>query len=230
MGIGDWHGFDKWFRPIAELFTPAKCTLCGKLMEDKTEDICPQCRVEAAVFVHQPWHITHVKKWCTLWLYRGNVRSALIRFKFVRRPGYGTVFGRELGQKLKNEDIPVDVITWVPTGFLRKRKRTYDQVELIAREVGWQLGIPVQKLMRKTRNNRRQSGLRGKTARRKNVAGVYAPTDEAQIAGKRILLIDDIVTTGATLSEAAGVLKNAGAKAVYGACVASASDPTFRPD
>ena len=118
----------------------------------------------------------------------------------------------------------------MPTGFLRKRKRTYDQVELIAREVGWQLGIPVQKLMRKTRNNRRQSGLRGKKARRKNVAGVYAPTDEAQIAGKRILLIDDIVTTGATLSEAAGVLKNAGAKAVYGACVASASDPTFRPD
>ena len=199
-------------------------------MEDRAEDICPQCRIEAAVFSHQAWRVTHVKQWCTLWLYRGNVRNALIRFKFMRRPGYGTVFGRELGQKLKKTDYPVDVVTWVPTGFLRKRKRTYDQVELIAREVAWQMELPAEKLLRKTRNNRKQSSLRGKKARAKNVAGAYAAVDGAAIEGKRILLIDDIVTTGATVSEAAGVLKAAGAKAVYAACVASASDPTFRPD
>ena len=226
----DWHGFDKWFRPIAEFFTPAKCTLCGKLMEEKTEDICPQCRIEAMVFSHQTWRITHVKQWCTLWLYRGNVRDALIRFKFMRRPGYGSVFGRELAEKLKKENYSVDVITWVPTGFLRKRKRTYDQVELIAREVAWQLELPVEKLLRKTRNNRKQSTLRGKKARAKNVAGVYAPVEGAAIEGKRVLLIDDIITTGATVSEAAGVLMAAGAKTVYSACVAAASDPTFRPD
>ena len=199
-------------------------------MEDRAEDICPQCRIEAAVFSHQAWRVTHVKQWCTLWLYRGNVRNALIRFKFMRRPGYGAVFGRELGQKLKKTDYPVDVVTWVPTGFLRKRKRTYDQVELIAREVAWQMELPAEKLLRKTRNNRKQSSLRGKKARAKNVAGAYAAVDGAAIEGKRILLIDDIVTTGATVSEAAGVLKAAGAKAVYAACVASASDPTFRPD
>ena len=134
-------------------------------MEEKTEDICPQCRIEAMVFSHQTWRITHVKQWCTLWLYRGNVRDALIRFKFMRRPGYGSVFGRELAEKLKKENYSVDVITWVPTGFLRKRKRTYDQVELIAREVAWQLELPVEKLLRKTRNNRKQSTLRGKKAR-----------------------------------------------------------------
>ncbi len=230
MSIIDWHGFDKWFRPIAAILTPSKCTLCGRLMEDKAEDICEQCRIEASVFSHHSWRITHVKQWDTLWMYRGNVRSALIRFKFMRRPGYGTVFGRELGQKLKKENHPVDVVTWVPTGFLRKRKRSYDQVELIAREVAWQMGLPAQKLLRKIRNNRKQSSLRGKKARMKNVAGVYAAVEEAGITGKRVLLIDDIVTTGATISEAAGVLKAAGAKAVYAACVAAASDPTFRPD
>ena len=226
----DWHGFDHWFRPFADIFAPARCTLCGKLLEDKTEDICKQCRIEASVFFHHPWRISHVKKWLALWLYRGNVRSALIRFKFLRRPGYGAVFGRELGQKLKNEACSVDLVTWVPTGFWRKRKRTYDQVELIAREVAWQMGLPAEKLLKKTRNNRRQSSIRGKKARIRNVAGVYAVAEGAQIQGKRVLLIDDIITTGATISEAAGVLKNAGAKCVYGACVASAADPTFRPE
>lgn len=229
MTMIDWHGFDRWFRPIADIFTPSKCLLCGRLM-DKPEDICRQCSVEASVFSHHSWRITHVKQWCTGWLYRGRVRSALIRFKFLRRPGYGAVFGRELAQKLKKENYPVDVITWVPTGFWRKRKRSYDQVELIAREVAWQLELPAEKLLRKTRNNRRQSSIRGKKARIRNVSGVYAPEYGAKIEGKRVLLIDDIVTTGATISEAAGVLKRAGAKSVYAACVAAASDPTYRPE
>lgn len=226
----DWHKFDKYFLPVAEVFSPSRCVLCEKLMEDISLDICPQCRIAAAVFAHHPWKIPHVKQWKTLWLYRGDVRSALIRLKFLRRPSYGTIFGRELGQKLKKEPFPVDVITWVPISFWRMRKRSYDQVELIAREAAWQLELPVQKLLHKIRHNRRQASIRGKKARIANVKGVYRAMDPEAIRGKRILLIDDIITTGATVSEAARVLREAGAASVYVACVASASDPTFRPD
>ena len=192
-------------------------------MEEKTEDICPQCRIEAMVFSHQTWRITHVKQWCTLWLYRGNVRDALIRFKFMRRPGYGSVFGRELAEKLKKENYSVDVITWVPTGFLRKRKRTYDQVELIARAAAKELGVAVTPTLRKIRHNRPQSTMKDAAARRANVLGVYRVTDPAAVAGKRILILDDILTTGATLSECARTLLTAGAKEVNCATVAVAS-------
>lgn len=225
----DWHKLDQWLLPIAEFFSPARCVLCEELLEDKSQDICPQCRIEAAVFAHHPWKIPHVKQWMTLWMYRGKVRSALIRLKFWRRPNYGTVFGRELGQKLKKELTDVDVITWVPISFWRMRKRSYDQVELIAREAAWQMGLPVKKLLHKTKHNRRQSNIRSNRARLANVRGVYRAVDADSICGKRVLLIDDIVTTGATVSEAARVLKEAGAKSVVVACVATASNPAFRP-
>lgn len=226
----DWHKFDKWFLPLANVAAPTRCLLCEKLMEDKRLDICPQCRIAAAVFAHPAWKMPRVTEWRTLWLYRGGVRSALIRLKFTRRPGIATILGRELGQKLRQDPFDVDVITWVPISFWRKRRRSYDQVELIAREAAWQMELPVEKLLHKIRHNRRQASIKGKKARLRNVRGVYRAVDPDRIRGKRILLIDDIITTGATISEAARVLKEAGAKKVYVACVASSADPAFRPD
>jgi predicted amidophosphoribosyltransferase len=79
-------------------------------------------------------------------------------------------------------------------------------------------------MLRKTRNNRTQSSVGNAEKRRKNVKGVYEALDTAAIRGKRVLLVDDIVTTGATLSECASVLKKAGAKQIAAATVARKKD------
>ena len=93
---------------------------------------------------------------------------------------------------------------------------------LLAKAVGRELGMTPMPLLRKVRHNRPQSGIHGEAERRANVLGVYRLTQGVEIAGKRILLLDDILTTGATAGEAARVLKTAGAKEVHCAAVASA--------
>ena len=77
-------------------------------------------------------------------------------------------------------------------------------------------------LLHKIRNNRPQSRIRGQAQRRANVLGAYVTVDQEKLAGKRILLLDDIITTGATAGECARVLLTAGAKDVYCAAVAAA--------
>ena len=78
-----------------------------------------------------------------------------------------------------------------------------------------------QKLLRKIRNNPPQSGLNSVSARKANVLGIYKAVDGIDIRGKRIILVDDIFTTGATMNECARVLLSAGAKEVHGAAVAA---------
>ena len=116
-----------------------------------------------------------------------------------------------------------DCLTWVPTGFFRRLRRGYDQSELLTRSVGAELGMEPVKLLRKIRNNPPQSGIHGVAERRANVLGVYKLEGPQSVAGKRILLIDDIITTGATASEAAKTLLLNNAKEVYLAAIAAAA-------
>ena len=88
--------------------------------------------------------------------------------------------------------------------------------------MGAQLEMEPVRLLKKVRHNRPQSRIRGEAQRRANVLGAYRVTDPALVADKRVLLLDDIITTGATASEAARVLLTAGAKEVYFAAVAAA--------
>ena len=158
-----------------------------------------------------------------VWYYEGNVRRSLLRFKFGGARNYAAAYGRLLAMRIQNQyPDGFDVLTWIPVSRLRKLRRGYDQVELLAKTVGRELGMTPTPLLRKVRHNRPQSGIHGEAERRANVLGVYRLTQGVEIAGKRILLLDDILTTGATAGEAARVLKTAGAKEVHCAAVASA--------
>ena len=207
--------------PAGKLLWPNRCVLCDRLLEEG--DMCISCGNEAGVYHHNAWKILHVKDWVALWQYSGAVRDSLIRCKFNRRRNYCETYGRELAKKLQGASFSYDVITWVPVSFLRRWGRGYDQVELIARRMGQELGTEAVKTLHKHRHNRRQARIKGKDARIANVRGVYRAVDADAVRGKRVLLIDDIVTTGATVSEAARVLKKAGASVVYVACVAAAT-------
>lgn len=203
------------------LLFPRKCTLCRKLLSKNETDLCHHCRTHAPEFTRAKINIPFLAHWDAVWYYKDDVRSSIHRFKFGNIRSYADVYARLLAAKL--QDTQFDVLTWVPTSALRKLKRGYDQSALIARELGRGLGMPAKRTLKKIRNTPPQSGLKDAAQRRANVMGAYRATDRQLIAGKRILLIDDVVTTGATASECARTLLVAGAKEVYLAAVAAAS-------
>ena len=136
---------------------------------------------------------------------------------------YAVPYGRLLAMKLLKEyPEGFDLLTWVPVSRLRKFRRGYDQVELLAGAVGEELGMKPVSLLAKTRHNRKQSGIVGYSRRRANVLGVYKCVDQTAVEGKRILLLDDILTTGATAGECARILLTAGASEVHCAVIAAA--------
>ena len=117
-----------------------------------------------------------------------------------------------------------DLVTWVPLSRRRLRERGYDQARLLAKATAKELGLPLTPTLHKQRNTQPQSGTGDAAKRRANITGAYRMKRGADVAGKRVLLIDDIVTTGATLSECARVLGKAGAEQVVCATVARSAD------
>lgn len=212
---------------LKDLLFPARCIFCGALLPDGKPGICPTCLTAASVFYHVPWKIPHVKTWVSLWAYQGSVRLSLMYYKFGGCVSYATIYGHHLAKTLAPMAQEFDLMTWVPISPLRRLTRYYDQVELLAQATAAELNMPLVKTLRKHRHNRKQSRIRGKQARFKNVQGVYRIVDASPIQGKHVLLLDDIVTTGATVSEAARVLREAGAKSVTVACLASATTQTY---
>ena len=207
---------------IKQLLFPDKCVLCGKLLERDELDLCHACRADAPEYPVSRQHIPFVKSWIALWRYEGNVRRSILRYKFGRARGFSECYGRLLAMKIQREyPDGFDLITWVPISSLRRLRRGYDQVELLASCVGRELQMQPVRLLKKIRHNPPQSGIAGQAQRRANVLGAYRAVPAA-LTGKRILLLDDIVTTGATVSECARMLLSAGAKEVHCAAIAAA--------
>ena len=189
------------FHWIADLLFPPKCILCGEILAENETDLCHICRVEAPNFPSARKSIPFVAQLCVLWYYKDTVRESLLRYKFYNARHYAPAYGKLLAMKLSQELPDFDVLTWVPVSRLRKLRRGYDQVELLAQSVGRELGISPVSTLRKIRNNRPQSRLKDPAARRANVLGAYRSVDGASVQGKRVLLLDDVLTTGATAGE-----------------------------
>lgn len=208
--------------PLALLFPP-KCVLCGRLLEREELDLCHECRREAPGYRERKKKIRFLDSVTALWHYEEDVRRSLLRYKFHGKRHYAAAYGRLLAmQILRAHEEGFDVLTWVPISRRRKLRRGYDQVELLAKAVGRELQIPLVRCLRKIRHNPAQSGLSGQAERQANVLGVYRAVDPEAFRGKRVLILDDVITTGATLSECARVLLTAGAGEVHGAAIASA--------
>ena len=203
---------------------PEKCILCGKLLDEAEMDLCKGCRVDAPECPVLKIKFPFIDQWTALWYYKGNVRKSLLNYKFHNRRSSAAGYGRLLAMKLLTEDrADFDVLTWIPISRQRRRRRGFDQVELLAQKVGAELGTQPVPTLEKVRNNRQQSRIAGTAQRRANVLGAYVAVEPENFAGKRVLLLDDIVTTGATASECARILLTAGAKEVHLAVLATAN-------
>ena len=209
---------------IFDLFFPPKCVLCAKILEKEETDLCHSCRAEISECGKSKRVIPFIESWLALWYYEGKVRGSLLRYKFGGRRGYAKIYGRLLAMKLLRDDpVCFDMLTYTPISRLRKFRRGYDQVQLLAEAMAAELGTEVVPTLKKIRHNPPQSGIGDAAHRRANVMGVYEAVDPARFAGKRLLLLDDIITTGATASECARVLRTAGAKEVICAAIAAAN-------
>ena len=211
------------FHMVSHLLFPPKCVLCRKILEENENDLCRQCRTDTPEYAKQTKKLPYLAGWTALWYYEGNVRRSILRFKFYNARSHACAYGRLLAMKLLQEETEFDLITWAPISRMRKWRRGYDQVELIANAVGAELGYTPVPTLKKLRNNQPQSRLADAAQRRANVLGVYQVLDPDLVRGKTILLLDDIMTTGATAGECARMLLTNGAKEVHCAAVAASS-------
>ena len=208
---------------LLNLLFPPKCVLCANVLEKQETDLCRACRVDSPECAGIHKNFSFLDSWAAVWYYEKNIRESLLRYKFRRARHYAPVYGQMLAMRLLQlYPDGFDVLTWVPISRARRFTRGYDQVELLAQAVGKELGMTPVSTLKKIRNNRPQSGITGQAQRRANVLGVYKVLCPQELSGKRILLLDDIITTGATAGECARVLLTAGAKEVHCGVVAAA--------
>ena len=208
---------------IFNLLFPPKCTLCGKVLEKQETDLCRHCRVNSPECAGIHKNFSFLDSWAAVWYYEEYIRDSLLRYKFHHARHYAPVYGRMLAMRIQREyPDGFDMLTWVPISRIRRFTRGYDQVELLAQAVGRELGMEPIPTLKKIRNNRPQSGIEGQAKRRAYVLGAYRAICPQKVQGKRILLLDDIITTGATAGECARVLLTAGAKEVHCGFIAAA--------
>lgn len=209
-----------WKDRILDLIFPPRCPFCGALLDSSTGDPCPKCR-NSAVWLSGGQAVvpgTQFARCVSAAWYTGKLRESFLLFKFKNHPQYAKAYGKMLAEAIRTY-LPgsFDLITWVPVSKDTLKNRGYDQARLLAEEAARCLNRQAISLLKKTKQNKTQSSLEGRTARLKNAANVYSVPDAETVKGKRILVIDDILTTGATLEEAARTLRNAGATQVVAA-------------
>ena len=186
------------------------CKKCGKQLSNQRKEYCMDCSKKARSFTQGK----------ALWIYEKGVRESLYRFKYQNRREYATVYAKEAvrryGTWMKSKKI--QAVIPVPLHKNRRRKRGFNQAEVLAKEIGSLLGVPVYKdLLIRTRDTKPQKTLND--AERKNNLKKAFKTTESIVQLKYILLDDDIYTTGSTLHAAASALKDAGAVEVYVFCI-----------
>jgi len=141
--------------------------------------------------------------------YEGALRELVHLFKYSGMRPLARVFGPLLAQALPRE-TSFDLIVPMPLHWFKQWQRGFNQSDLLAREVGKKWGVPVRSVVRRRKATRSQAGLTN-AKRRANVSGAFRIVRGRPLAGMRVLLVDDVVTTGATASACARVLKRAGA-------------------
>ena len=209
---------------ILELIFPTKCGFCNELI--KKEYTCKKCKkkLEYICTDNKMQKITgmYFDFFISSYFYLGIVRKKILEFKFKNKKYLYRTLSEKLAYNLQPYIKDIDYITAVPISLKRYFERGYNQSILIAKYISKRLNKPLIKFtLIKIRDNKKQSEL-GMKQRNINVKNVYKVLNKNIIFGKRILLIDDIFTTGATVNECSRILKQYGAQSIIVATVAKA--------
>lgn len=187
-----------------------KCAKCGyPFVSDLDTDVSVLCPVCASGKCELDW----IRCAC---VYDDASRGAMLPFKHGGRIKYAGFMSRAMMWALRDiDDTDIDLIMPVPLANKRLFKRGYNQATLLARPIARVLGVKMD-LDSVRRLHRSDMGHKNARQRAENIRGVFSVIKPENIAGKKILLVDDVMTTGATFSELRKELVRAGASAVYG--------------
>ena len=181
-----------------------RCGICGEPMPDG-RTTCAACQNRPPTFAAV----------VNLAVYEGVIRDCIHSLKYANNPGLGEFFSDWLEELVYDAGWSVDGVMPVPLSAQRLAERGYNQAASIARPLALRLGIRYLPFgIECIRDTPSQVGLSGE-ARRKNVIGAFKATPDV-VAGKRMLIVDDVMTTGATLEACASALREAGSGEVYG--------------
>ncbi len=216
---------------ILNLIFPLKCTFCGKILDiNEEKEICASC-FGKILFIRENNNQRPSYEFRTVYCdgivcackYSGIIKESLIKFKFFNKPSYHRTFAGILSGKLKEmtDSSGFDIIISVPLHKKREHIRGYNQAKLISKELSKQLKVREASFILKRIVNTKTQSLLNRDLRQTNIKGAFKVDYKDFIKGRTILLIDDILTTGNTINECCRVLKEAGAKKVFAAVVAT---------
>ncbi len=220
------------FHWLLDFVYPPTCLVCGEVVENG-DPICRQCFSKIQPYneeeaLEELWISRHkinpvyLDGFLAGFYFEPNLQNLLHLLKYQKERRLGTFFGRRLGKNLSLQmhEWAIDWVVPVPLHPRKNRKRGYNQSDLIAREVAAENGPALAKsVLKRTRNTPTNTGLSA-SERIRNVSGAFVVHSKFNFSGKRILLIDDVITTGSTLNACAEPLKKAGAAAVFALAVA----------
>ena len=208
---------------ILDLFYPPRCAFCGKLLETPG-DVCPDC--EAALPLRPAGEVLrtvgkHNYPCAVSAYYARPVSTGIKALKFGKKSWRAKTFARYIAQTAAEElSGQFDAVTYVPVSWRRNFQRGFDQARLLAEAAAGIWDAEAEPTLRKVHHNRAQSSITSRTQRAENVKGAYIVPRPDRVRGRRFLLIDDVCTTGSTISAAADALMAAGAASVVCAVLA----------
>lgn len=215
---------DQYYCPACYQTLPVNagptCLTCGRPLQDPLKNTCRPCLSEKYPFSGGYAHFHYQKAG----------KKSIAALKFNNRPHLGTFIGQQMSLKNCPWIGQIDLIMAIPIHPQRLKDRGYNQSDFIAQGIFKQLrktqgqpDLAISKTLFRSHHTAHQVG-QSKAARRDNMIGAFDLLDPQEIAGKNILLVDDVLTTGATLGEAANTLIEGGAATVYIAVIAALSD------
>ena len=221
----------KFFSVLSDIFFTRRCPGCGNLLPVLEENIiCDECRPDFTDISDKLFYVSELEFMKAVYLFSGPPRHGLHRFKFRNDGSAGRFFADRMYEMIcKEKFLDTDCVIVPIPGNVKDTDREYVQAEFLGKRIARKLRVPfVGDVIRKKKAVRSQTKCLTFAERKKNAEKAFILNKEnaEKVNGKTVLLIDDISTTGSTLSSAAAVLKKAGAERIYGIC--AAKTPSLR--
>ena len=213
---------------VMDFFYPPRCPICERYIENRSDIFCDECKGKILSVERSPKEVTPLKEIWRLTKYKEGTRELIRDLKFNNNlswlPTINRILDKALVSSVELQKLltKVDIATAVPLHAEREKKRGFNQVELIFNKWLSQQNIPMEKLLLRIKST---DHLYDKNIeeRKKEIIGAFALAEDVtdKINGKNILILDDIFTTGTTMSECAKILQENKAAEIYGLSLAS---------